>query len=213
MPLLFYAAGFLALLSVPAAAVGLAMVFDRLFARQSTALGVAAIVFAAGASAVIFALAFQPDRVHVANHLLTWSVPPAIAAVPVLLQIMLGRRRRGAPSDAILGAVYVLSLAILVGLMFFLATSLISFLYLPSIAALTMAALRASDRQRDRPGEAEPPGGKATWLTPLLLLCVPLLAAATWFLAAAQVGVTPGQPIQRGGEIEVRTTPSARPTP
>ena len=226
----FYIAALLALASIPAAAFGLGIVLDRLLHRRSTSLGVLAVVLATAASLAILLLPLRLEGVPIPGSpqlgqvrrsileqegvrgLLMGAIPVAIAAFPVLLQVFLGSRRFDRLGGGILGAAYVASLGVLVVAMLFLSASFVGFLYLPSVAALGVAGLRAS--ARPAAGETAPGNRQAvSWLVPILLLAVPFLAIAAWFIATAELGSGPGEGIERGGDIQIRAipTPTTRP--
>lgn len=201
IPLLLYVTGFLVWASVPAGAVGLAMVFDRLLGRRSIPLGVLGTGLALAGSLVLVVL-LQPPGFGIG---LTWF-PVALAALPVLLQVVLGGRSRVSPGGTLVGAVYVASIAVLVVWMYLLMAALVGFLYLPAIAALSAAALRHKQAAETEPATS----GRRSWLLPGLLLSVPLLAILSWSLLLAQMGTGTRE---AGGEIRVRSTPSRSPGP
>ena len=160
-PTIVRLAALMVAVSVPLAAVALGFVFDRLFGGRPLRLGLLAVLLAAVASALLLLLPLRTERVtqpgtleqrlirrsileeEGLRGLAIGAIPVAAAALPVIVQTVLGPQRFGGIGRVLAPIAYLPSLLFLVGAMYFLAASLVGFLYLPSIAALGAAAVRA----------------------------------------------------------------------
>lgn len=225
-PTVLWFAALLVVVSVPAAAVGLGFVFDRLCRGRPRRLGVLAVVFAALASVALLVAPLRTERVTQPGTvtrletrrsileqdglrgLAIGAIPVVIAALPLLVQELLGRRRPGSTSQVVVAGAHMASLLVLVGVMYYAAAALVGFLYLPSIAALGAAAIR-SRSPRD-PGGPAGRGAHAAflpWGAAVLALAIPILAAIMSYTAMLADGATPERQVERTADATVTQPP------
>lgn len=215
-PTIFWVAALLVVVSVPAVAVGLGVVFDRLCRGRPIRLGLIAVILAAVASVALLVAPLRTERVtqpgairrlEIRRSILEQeglrgvaiaAIPVAVATLPLLLQALLSRRRAGGSGRAVVAGALLASLAVLVGAMYYAAAALVGFLYLPSIAALGAAAVRTwSPRAPGGPAGRGARPAFLPWGVAALGLVTPILAALASYAAVVEDGATPEPQIAR----------------